>query len=230
MRQDDQTSAAEGVILRQSRLAQERATRILCLASWVGVPLSAGAAWFIGNAAGIALLAAAGLAALATIGLRLPGKGARYCTGLGLVGQAIIFTGSFTGHPWQIDTHMLFFAVLAAMVTMMDVGAILLAAAAVVVHHLALTLAMPALIYPSSDLMDNIGRTLLHGAVVIFEVIALVSAVQARLHLTQAAQRNMEEADDSRAAAEAARAESETATARALAAQQAAERSTRDLE
>lgn len=104
----------------------------------------------------------------------------------GLIGQAIGLTAALTGHEWQLDSHMVYFALLAVMVILVDVRAILFAAATVVVHHLSLSVAFPSLIYPSVDLWGNIGRTLLHGGVVAIETAVLVYAVVNRTKMATA--------------------------------------------
>ncbi|MEP3053702.1 hypothetical protein [Ascidiaceihabitans sp.] len=55
-------------------------------------------------------------AVLSTLGLwSLEGKDVRASlAAMWLVGQAVAFTTAFAGHAWQVDTHMLFFALLAA--------------------------------------------------------------------------------------------------------------------
>ena len=44
-----------------------------------------------------------------------------------LIGECIALTAAFAGHPWQLDTHMLYFAVLAIVSTMVSVPALLAA-------------------------------------------------------------------------------------------------------
>lgn len=73
---------------------------------------------------------------------------------IALTGQAVALNGAFQGHPWQIDSHMLYFAFLAS-----------------------LSVLMPSLIYPAGGVWDNIGRTSFHAAIVVLETAALVGTV-----------------------------------------------------
>ena len=119
--------------------------------------------------------------------------------------------------------HMTFFAALAFAVPLVDIAAILCATATIVVHHLGLSLVLPALIYPSVDPWENVARTLFHGAVVAAETAALCAAVLVRLR-----QQRDGTAREERLAAE--RAEAEVARRDALSAQATAEEGRRAAE
>jgi len=166
--------------------AQMRAVRILNLATWASVPLIALSLFFTGAPPAHAMGLSVAFALAGQIAAMKPGPLARIGVGQALVGQAIAFTAAFQGHAWQLDTHMAFFAVLAALVSLADVRAILLAAGTIVVHHLSLSILFPALIYPSADLFGNVARTLLHGAIVAAETGALVAAIVVRKRLNAA--------------------------------------------
>lgn len=133
------------------------------------VPFSLAAAWMAQTPmlliGGVATL----FAGLAVIGARLGTLQGRILVALGLVGQAICITAALSGHPWQIDSHMIFFAVLAVCMVMSEPMVILAAAAMIAVHHLSLSVALPMLVYPSSDLATNLQRTGIHGIIVIVE-------------------------------------------------------------
>lgn len=163
--------------------AQARATWLLMRAAWAGVPIVALAAWLTGAGSAVPVVLAATFAGIPHLLARAGGPVARTAVGQALVGQAIAFTAAFAGHPWQIDARMAFFAVMAALVALVDVRALLFAAATILLHHLSLSLLMPALIYPSADLAGNVGRSLMHGAILGAETLALVSAVIVRLRL-----------------------------------------------
>jgi len=100
---------------------------------------------------------------------------------LALIGQAIAFTASFQGHPWQIDSHMMFFALLACLVSLRSIPALLTATVVIALHHLSLSFIMPSLIYPGGDFTGNLGRTVLHAVIVVMEAAALIATVH-RLH------------------------------------------------
>lgn len=139
-----------------------------------GIALAIGANWVLG------LTASLSFAVLSLLSLRGTAHVSRIGASQGLIGQAIVLTAVFIGHPWQIDSHMVFFAVLAAFIALSDVRVILLATATIVVHHLSLSVLTPALIYPSTDILANVGRSFFHGAVVAIETVALIAAVLTR--------------------------------------------------
>ncbi len=92
--------------------------------------------------------------------------------------QTMALTVAFAGHPWQIDTHMVYFAILAVISVMYDVRVLLGSAALIALHHLGMSVTMPTMLYP--DITEGyVARTLLHAAVVVMETIILtVSLLQ----------------------------------------------------
>lgn len=159
-----------------------------------------------------------------------------------LIGQAIALTAMFQGHPWQIDMHMLFFALLASLIVLRSVPAILMATAVTAVHHLSFSVAFPTLVYPGGEMIEALSRTVLHAVIVLMETAVLVFTVllvkrleadmrehNAELKNTlEISNRARTEAEEARTSAEATRAASEDAklkTEQLLAeAQQAEER------
>jgi methyl-accepting chemotaxis protein len=163
---------------------------------------------------------------------------ARIGVALGMSAQPMMLTAALTGHAWQLDSHMAYFVVLATLVMMADIGALLAAAAIIAVHHLTLTLTLPALVFPGASLLENLGRVGFHGSLVVGQTAALVIAVRSRrivyaegLAAQQSAQdaqsraeAAMAEAKSAATEAERARTEAETAQGEATAARTAAER------
>ena len=144
----------------------ERAILAMVLAMVPVIPLTSlfvGATWLLdlGVAAGIAAFAI--VAAVAGLSGRKP------LIGVALIGQCVVLTATFSGHPWQIDSHMVFFAALAVLVILRDIPTIIAATAAIAIHHLSLSYFMPALVYPSVDLVQNLIRTGLHAVVFLIE-------------------------------------------------------------
>ncbi len=133
------------------------------------IPIPAGAAWLVGNPPLPLLMLSFGLTAAGWGARAARRRIAPLVIGIGLIGQSALFTAALTGHPWQMDTHMLFFALLAVISTMRSIPVLVLACALTALHHLGLTLVMPSLVYPSVDLTGNVFRTLLHGAIVLIE-------------------------------------------------------------
>lgn len=149
---------------------------------------------------------------------------------IALIGQAIAFTAAFEGHSWQIDSHMMFFALLACLVILRDITALLVAAALIALHHLSLTFILPSLIYPSADFIINLERTVFHAVIVLVETAALVTTVhrlnsvrsQVRAQ-TAALEGSLKDADQARKEALISKERAETAQKEALLAQTAAE-------
>lgn len=96
---------------------------------------------------------------------------------LSLVGQAALLNSALAGHPWQIDSHMVYFALLAMIATLRSIPALLAATAVVALHHLTLGLFLPVLVYPSTDLVINLERTLFHAAIVLVETGVLLRMI-----------------------------------------------------
>ena len=147
-----------------------------------------------------------------------------------LIGQAIALTATFQGHAWQIDMHMLFFALLACLIILRSVPAILMATAVTAIHHLSLSVVFPALVYPSGELIENLSRTVLHAVIVLMETAVLVATVLVVKRLDSDMQeRNTEleatlgESDKARAEAEEVRRTAETTRQAAETAQSKAE-------
>lgn len=163
--------------------SQRTASRALVIASSSMLPIIGLAAWIADAAPLVGFGLSAAFTAIGWASQRLDPQNARYGASIAMIGQAIAVTSAFSGHSWQVDMHMSFFAALATLVLLIDYRAILLATGLIVVHHLTLSLLFPTLIYPSFDLWENIPRTLLHGAVVAAESATLIFAVLVRVKM-----------------------------------------------
>lgn len=97
--------------------------------------------------------------------------------GVALVGQCIAATAALTGHPWQLDSHMLFFAALAVLVVLRDIPTILAATVAIALHHVSLSVLFPVLVYPSADVLGGLMRTAFHAVIVLVEAGFLCLAI-----------------------------------------------------
>ncbi|WP_088624059.1 methyl-accepting chemotaxis protein [Oceanicola sp. 22II-s10i] len=218
--------------------------RIICLLTILSAPVVAGTGWYVGTAPAVALTGALVFAAVGAMALRMRGRTGRIVAAQAITGQCITLNAAMMGHPMQIDIHMVYFAVLAMLMLMSGIRALLVAAGTIAVHHLILTFALPALVYPSTDLMLNIGRTGLHALVVVMETIALGLTIHMRLALEQRAQTQhrdmqaaaertaaaLETAETEKARAESALAEAEAAIAAAARARDEAEAALRRAE
>lgn len=113
------------------------------------------------------------LATVPYVVLRLQGESElqRQLAGVSLVLFAALLLYQFRGHPWQIDVHMYFFAVLAAITAFVDFKVIVVAAAVVAVHHLGLNFLMPSWVFPDGA---DFWRVMLHATVVVLEIPSLI--------------------------------------------------------
>ncbi len=88
-----------------------------------------------------------------------------------IVGQTSLLVLAFSGHPWQVEMHFYYFAVLAMLSGFCDWRVLALAAGLVSLHHLSLNFILPDALYPSgSDLL----RVCVHAVVVVIEVAMLM--------------------------------------------------------
>ena len=118
-----------------------------------------------------------------------------------LMAQVSFLVAALGGHPWQIDMHMAYFAALALLAVYCDWKAIVAGAATVAVHHLLLSYALPAAVFPGAA---NLGRVILHAVILIVEAGVLIAiAVNLDRMFKALAVRN-EEARQAVAEAEAA--------------------------
>lgn len=155
----------------KSRALQIRAS--LLLAPW---PLVV--CLWLGNPAIvlITILSAVLVALMFTLN-RLPANTIPFLIGLCLVSHCVLLNAAFVGHPWQIDTHMLYFAVIAIVATLQHIPALLFATGMIAAHHLIMTVFLPTLVYPNGILIENLIRTVIHAAVVVLETGVLLFSI-----------------------------------------------------
>jgi len=109
----------------------------------------------------------------------------------------------WSGHEWQVDLHMTFFAMIAIVAIFADWRAVLAAAAVTAVHHVVLNFAAPALVFSGGA---DFGRVVLHAVIVVVETVVLVT-LTLRMEALMIAQAQAERAKaDSEATAQAERA------------------------
>jgi len=148
-------------------------SRFMLALLWLHLPLIGATALllgvdWIGPVAGAALFAV-----LATAAWRFDRDGAvaRPVMGVALVMMVSLLVFVFSGHPWQIDLHMYFFAALAVLAAFCDWRTLLVAAGAVALHHLALNFLLPLAVFPQGA---DFGRVVLHAVIVVLETAVLV--------------------------------------------------------
>lgn len=135
---------------------------------WLHVPLTAIAALYVGGEWLFATIGSAVFAGIST-GLFLRNRISlefRYAVAVSFVVQVGLLVYVFAGHPWQIDIHMYFFAGLAIIAVFCCWQTIIVATAAIAVHHLALNFLLPVAVFPGGA---DFFRVVLHAIIVVFE-------------------------------------------------------------
>jgi methyl-accepting chemotaxis protein len=89
-----------------------------------------------------------------------------------LVAQTSILVAAMSGHPWQIEMHFYYFAILAMLSGLCEWQVLVFAASLIAAQHLLLNAVVPAALFPGG--VGSIWRTLLHAAVVAAEVAMLL--------------------------------------------------------
>lgn len=160
------------------------------------------------------VLAGAALAALGTLTWRLYGTGwpTRQVTSMATLGQVMLLVYAFAGHPYQSDMHMYFFAMLAVLAGWLDWRIFVPATIAIATHHLLLSLLQPAGVFPNGN---DVGRVLLHGAIVTVQSAALSWLVWSLRRSLEISETERRQADAAREVADQARRDLAEATARA---------------
>jgi methyl-accepting chemotaxis protein len=117
---------------------------------WAHVPLVAAVGLWLGTGWMTPMLAAALFAGIATAAWRFDASGdtSRPVMGVALVMIVSLLVFQLSGHPWQIDMHMYFFAALAILAAFCDWRTLVIAAGAIAVHHLMLNALLPAAVFP----------------------------------------------------------------------------------
>lgn len=189
--------------VRMSRLEAIRhgAIRFMTLFLWLHVPLTGGIALLGGAGGAIVPVAVAVLAGLTTLDrMRHPvGESVQLTAAAALAVIVGLIVFQLTGHPWQLDAHMYFFAAFACVAAFCNWRALLVYAGIVALHHLGLNVLMPAAVFPDGQ---DFGRVVLHAVVVVVQTGALV-------WLAGSLARSFSEADCAIVTAEHAQAESE---------------------
>ncbi|MFC7704237.1 methyl-accepting chemotaxis protein [Plastorhodobacter daqingensis] len=177
-------------------------TRYVTVFLWVHVPVLAALGLLTGSSTLLVPLAAAAVAGAASFERRRNpvGESAQLTASAGLAIITALLVYQMSGHAWQIDIHMYFFAAFALTVVFCNWRAVALYAAIVAVHHLALNYLMPLAVFPDGT---DLGRVVLHAVILIVEAVALVwlaglleSALNASQAMVQAANASRREAEE----------------------------------
>ena len=82
-----------------------------------------------------------------------------------------LIVAALTGHDYQIDMHMYYFSMLALYVFFLHWRVILVAAAAIAIHHLSLNYLLPWMVFPDGT---DLARVILHAVPVVAQAAALI--------------------------------------------------------
>jgi signal transduction histidine kinase/CheY-like chemotaxis protein/HPt (histidine-containing phosphotransfer) domain-containing protein len=147
--------------------------RVLLLLFWAHVPLFAVIALLTGRSPLGAALAGIAVAGSYNLMWRLHGiaPATRYLSAVALMAEPAILLVLLRGHPWQMDMHMYFFAMLTLTIGWCDRRAVFVAATAVALHHLLLLYLLPSAVFAGQG---NLGRVILHAVIVTFQATVLV--------------------------------------------------------
>ena len=95
----------------------------------------------------------------------------RILSGIATAGLVSLCVLALSGHAYQIDMHMYFFASLALMAGWCDPRALIAYSAIVAVHHLGLNFAYPAAVFPDGG---DIARVMIHAVILVLQTGVLV--------------------------------------------------------
>jgi methyl-accepting chemotaxis protein len=193
---------------------RETTTKMLLVVVWLHVPIALligmmrDGAWLMP----IALLAAMALAA--TLSWRMVGNelSTRLLFSVALMGGVSVLVYQLSGHVWQIDMHMYFFAALACLVAYCDYRPIVAGTVAVALHHLTLNFVLPAAIYPGGG---DFGRVVMHAVILLIEAGVLIAVTFKLSQLFETTASKTAEAAKAQAAEARANAERSEAEQRA---------------
>ncbi|MEL7285530.1 MAG: methyl-accepting chemotaxis protein [Pseudomonadota bacterium] len=160
---------------------QRQTAKGLAYAMWLHVPLAIALGVYVGSPnliAGIVISGALAGAATTAVTLAPSSTSTRCAIAASYMMQAATFVFICSGHAWQIDMHMYFFAALAISVATFDTKAVLTAAAVTALHHLVLNFLAPVWVFPGGA---DLARVLLHAVIVVAQTAALLTLIY-KLH------------------------------------------------
>ncbi|PJI86390.1 methyl-accepting chemotaxis protein [Yoonia maricola] len=152
------------------------------VANWILVPVPAAAAFFLNDLttwwmfAVIGLLLGVAVNATSLLSAAMRDYVISFC----FIGHCILLTSALAGHPWQIDSHMLFFAALAIVSTLSNARALIFATGLVAAHHITVSILLPQLVFPGGTITENLQRASIHAAIVLLESSVLLVSLLKR--------------------------------------------------
>jgi methyl-accepting chemotaxis protein len=152
---------------------QWRVARLLIALTWLHLPILALMSWMNGKPTFLIALSALLGALLPTYFFyaRRSVVIVGFALALALVGETSLSVYIYSGHPWQVEMHFYYFAVLAMLSGFCDWRIMLVSAAVIAAHHFTLDSLFPAAVYPGGA---NFLRVLAHTAFVAVETGVLI--------------------------------------------------------
>lgn len=151
-----------------------RFAHVVMLLLWTNAGVLALAPAGASGLASPAALAGAGfvLACLGSAAWALFGTGwiTRQVTTAACLGQVMLLVYAYSGHPYQPDTHMYFFAVLAVLSGWLDWRIFVTGTVAIAAHHGGMSLLYSDGVFPGGNDIRRVG---VHAAIVIVQALAL---------------------------------------------------------
>jgi methyl-accepting chemotaxis protein len=154
---------------------RRNSARLIVIGLWAHLPVLALIAAVNGTLGWSVESLAVATAIAATLAWRLTGHGpaARQAIGLASIVMAFLLVIRAAG-PWQVDTHLYLFAVLALLALFSDWRVLVVATGAAVVVQLVLAAVAPSLLFPDGA---SAGRLVVHGLFIAFECGILIRVV-----------------------------------------------------
>jgi methyl-accepting chemotaxis protein len=173
---------------------RETTSKMLLALLWLHIPICLTISMMRGTDWLLPTVVMVAMALAATTSWRAAGNGlsTRLIFAVALMGEVSVFTFQLAGHPWQIDTHMYFFAALACFVAYCDYRPIIAGTIAVALHHLVLNYVLPAAVYPGGA---DLGRVVLHAVILIIEASVLIWLAHKLSHLFETTAQKTAEAE-----------------------------------
>lgn len=153
---------------------RSRFAKVLIPLLWLNTLLVALAAYFIAPSGAVFMAGSSLVLSIAVTASWLKFGHAqitRDASGVAVMAQVAFLVMAFTGHPFQIDMHMYFFASLAILAAWCDWRPILIGAAVTAVHHLSLNFLLPFAVFPDGM---SFGRVIIHAVILVAQAAVLV--------------------------------------------------------
>jgi methyl-accepting chemotaxis protein len=152
---------------------QHIVARALIALCFVHVPILMTVCWLRGRDAWSYGAAALALAAVPLVVALLKRSITTVAAALAvtLAAQTSQLVFAMSGHPWQVEMHFYYFAILAMLSGFCDWRVLLLGAGLIAFHHLGLNVVLPEAVYPGgSDYL----RVAVHAIIVVIETVMLI--------------------------------------------------------